>query len=450
MTHDQHFNASDEARLQRAMDRAAHPSTSGDWNAVLRALDDRRASAPTSRRWWRGVIAAAAVVGAAAWTVVVVRGPHGSVGPAPGAPVVQTLSVSNDQSVIDDVDLMRIRGGELVLGKGVVQANIGDGEDVFAPLNAYVGPFAVSTIDGPPRVILPTWKSIQPDPQTPEIPAGRPSLRVLQDGQSRVLALGGLSPALSQSGRLAYAVGVDPVYRPNRSYETRIMVGSLGSDTATPWTTTRGTYFPVAWAGDRLIAYEQLEGEERQVLIFSGPNRLRRLTDVGGLIAVSPDGSQIAVTDSISTVNIVDVASGVTVAHLGISEPDDGTGTTGTSTESVAAGLPSPVMAPGSWRGSQIVVAAGDGLAVLTVDGSSLRLAGRYPIPTLPHGIDGPIWIDDDTVVGSADIAPLPDPNTDGTSAGLVVCHLSKRSCATGDVTEKVGEWSRWVEHSNP
>jgi hypothetical protein len=382
--------------------------------------------------------------------VVVVRGPHGSVGPTPGAPVVQTLSVSNDQSVIDDVDLMRIRGDELVLGTGVVQTNIGGGEGVFAPLNAYVGPFAVSTMDGSSAVIVPTWKSIQSDPQTPQIPVGRPSLRVLRDGQSQVLALGGLSPALSQSGRLAYAVGVDPVYRPNRSYETRIMVGSLGSDTATPWTTKRGTYFPVAWAGDRLIAYEQFEGEERQVLIFSGPNRLRRLKDVGGLIAVSPDGRQIAVTDSISTVRIVDVASGATVARIGISEPDDGTATTGTPTGSVAAGLPSPVMAPGSWRGSQIVVAAGDGLAVLSVDGSSLRLAGRYPIPTLPYGMDGPIWVDDDTVVGRADIAPLPDANSDGSSAGLVVCHLSVRSCATGDVTEKVGESSRWVQHANP
>lgn len=446
MTHDPYSNAPDEARLQRAMDRAAHPDTGGDWNAVLRALDDQRAP----RRWWRAAIAGAAVLGAAAWTVVVVRGPHGSVGPTPGASVVHPLSVSNDQSVIDDVDLMRIRGGELVLGKGVVQTNIGDGDDVFAPLNADVGPFAVSTIDGPPAVILPTWKSIQSDPQTPQIPAGLPSLRVLRDGRSQVLVRGGLSPALSQSGRLAYAVGVDPVYRPNRSYKTRIMVGSLGSDTATPWTTKRGTYFPVAWAGDRLIAYQQFEGEERQVLIFSGPNRIRRLTDVGGLIAVSPDGSQIAVSDSISIVHIVDVASGVTVASLRISEPDDGTGTTATPTGAAAAGLPSPVMSPGSWRGSRIVVAAGDGLVILAVDGSSLRLAGRYPTPTLPHGIDGPIWIDDDTVVGTADIAALPDPNTDGSSAGLVVCHLSMRSCATGDVTERVGEWSRWVQHPNP
>ncbi len=449
MTHDPFSNAPDEARLQRAMDRAAHPETGGDWNAVLRALDERQTSTP-ARRWWRGVIAGAAVLGAGAWAVVVVRGPHGSVGPSPGAPVVQTLSVSNDQSAIDAVDLMRIRGGDLVLGKGVVQTNIGGGEEVFAPLNAYAGPFAVSTIDGPSAVILPTWKSIQSDGQTPEIPAGRPSLRVLQDGQSQVLARGGLSPALSRSGRLAYAVGIDPVFRPNRSYQTRIMVGSLGSETTTRWTTKPGTYFPVAWAGDRLIAYEQFEGEERQVLIFSGPNRFRRLTDVGGLIAVSPDGRQIAVTDSISTVQIVDVASGATVARLQISEPDDGTGTTETSTGPGAAGLPSPVMAPGSWRGSQIVVAAGDGLAVLTVDGSSLWLAGRYPTPTLPYGIDGPIWIDDDTVVGRADIAQLPDPNTDGTSSGLVVCHLSKRSCATGDVTEKLGEWSRWVQQSNP
>ncbi len=132
MTHDPYSNAPDEARLQRAMDRAAHPDTGGDWNAVLRALDDQRAP----RRWWRAAIAGAAVLGAAAWTVVVVRGPHGSVGPTPGAPVVHPLSVSYDQSVIDDVDLMRIRGGELVLGKGVVQTNIGDGDDVFAPLKA--------------------------------------------------------------------------------------------------------------------------------------------------------------------------------------------------------------------------------------------------------------------------------------------------------------------------
>ncbi len=447
MMHHQHPNVPDEARLQRAMDRAAHPDTTGDWNAVLQAAQERRPTPTGPRRWWPAVIVGAAAAVAGTWTVVVLRGPNGSNSPLPGASVVTPLSVANDQAAIDAVDLRRIRGDELVLGRDVLASHIGGGDDVTAPLRAGSGPFAVSTAGSAAAVIVPTWTSFDSRTSPPDgAPDGRPSLVWIRNGRSSVLAPGALAPALSRSGRLAYAAGVDPVYRINRRYLTRIMVGSAGSSTMTRWTTGTGKYFPVAWAGDRLIAYEQLEGEETRVLILSGPGRIRRLRNVDGVIAVSPDGRQIAVTDSISMVAIVDVASGATVAQLPLGDSGSGAATVGVDASDRLA----TVMTGGSWRGSRIVVSTPTGLAVLDAAASRLRVVAIYPTRELPHSIDRPVWIDDDTVVGSADVARLPRTDIDAYSSGFVVCHLSTHSCATGDVTQNPLQWRRWVELPNP
>jgi hypothetical protein len=242
-----------------------------------------------------------------------------------------------------------------------------------------------------------------------------PELRFhdLASGRDAPLAEGAYSVAWRSDGALAYARGVDPVYRAYRPYETELVVRLTLDGPERAWSSRPGRYVAVAWAGSQLIAYRLSEGESVDTLAFEGPGRERMLVEGGTLVALSPDGRHAFVEEGagsgLSRVSVVDVSSGVRRSDLQI----DG-----------AVGY------AGDWTANLVVATSGRGLSVFAVGYERIAVEQEFTLqanPTEPRFADdrgsrivaaietpgGPAFLDCDRAVGRC-LQLRPDPTAPG------------------------------------
>jgi hypothetical protein len=104
----------------------------------------------------------------------------------------------------------------------------------------------------------------------------------------------------------------------------------------------------------------------------------------------------------------------------------------------------------GSWRGDRVVANSDRGLVVLNTRGG-LHVESVFATPGFPHGIAEPVFTDDTSVEGWADIGkPRGTPGGTGEPAydnALVDCDLVTQSCVV-DQANPARKWTRWV--TNP
>jgi hypothetical protein len=241
------------------------------------------------------------------------------------------------------------------------------------PLAGWLTPAAVPS---PDRRYLAynTWRELRvDDPELswsdqgikPGDPLATPSLRVYDTttGADELLATGAFSVAWSNDGALAYFKGADRDYRAGISYVGRVVVrDSIGSK-STVWSPEVGRYIVVGWAGPRLVAYREYEGEALDVVVFDGPRRMRTLAAGSTLVAISPDGTRVFVAEGPDRgrprVRVLALASGRELAALDLTSVDPSVGM---------------VDYAGDWHGDEVVAASASGLATFRVDGRRITL----------------------------------------------------------------------------
>ena len=341
-----------------------------------------------------------------------------------------------------------LAGGELIQDHGARRARLGGGDEVIAALTGSLVPVAVESSDRS-LVAYSSWHQIaqiKPDEPGQGVrvgdPIGVPSVRLYDatTGKDTLVASGAYSPALAESGELAFVKGDETIVRQNRPYNGQIVVGTAGRGPFTPWTSDAARYFTYGWAGHRLLAYRQLpDSEAMDLYAFSGAQQARLLAAGATVVALSPDGKRFVATIGRRMIEIVRVADGGVESSLAL----DGPGIAPPGSTST----PHALMYSGSWFGDRVVANSDAGLIVLnTKDG--LRIESVFTTP-FPHGIIEPTFTDETHVIGWADLKAVPvgkhaEPAFDH---ALVSCDLAAAACVAGPA-QPARAWTRWV--TNP
>ena len=260
---------------------------------------------------------------------------------------------------------------------------------------------------------------------------GTPSLRIHDDaGRDFLLARGAYSAAWREDGAIAFVKGVDPSFRAGRVYEGRVVVQSGLHGRETPWTDDAAHYVVYGWARDRLLFYRIGFGEKLELLVADGPGSIRPLAD-GSAIAISPDGTRVAVVSQDGTsVRVLNVASGRELSWIDVA----------TATPPLRW-----VAYSGSWIGDHVVAPASSGLAVFHVDTDSIELEQVLGLDrtTFPAGVQEPRFVDEDANEIAA-VADIPPANAgDGTSV-ILQCDRITRTCERGEAAP-AKDWLRLV-----
>lgn len=297
------------------------------------------------------------------------------------------------------------------------------------------------TFDDGKKLLYPFLQHLRdfPDeaPGSEHVPNGTPidtsTIRLLDltTGEDSLLLSGARSMALRADGKFAYAKGVEENYRYNFPYLQRIMVQDGLSGSPECWTTDSGIYSVLQWAKGALFVERQYEGEATEVVALTGPDQMKLIVGQDErLLAVSPDGSQIAVASGIcdpsgeTCLRIVRWETGAEVCRLRMDQVLDPA-----SGEKVQLGR------RGSWEGSTLIVGlTPTGAALLSTEADKLELkdviALRYP--KLRLGTD-----------------PEPLLNADATKIFLVTdeatgqAELERTAVITYDLAS--GECARWI-----
>jgi hypothetical protein len=294
------------------------------------------------------------------------------------------------------------------------------------PLAGSLTPAAVPSADGR-YLAYNSWRELRhDDPKLSWSDQGielgdalaTPSIR-LYDGATRsdeLLEEGAFSLAWRGDGALAYFKGTERDYRAGVSYVGDVIVRPSVEGTPEVWSTARGRYVVVGWAGGRLVAYVEHEGETLDVVVFDGPGRMRVLASGSSLVAISPDGKSAFVEQGPAqgrpTVRALEVSTGHETAALDLTRVDPAVGWVGYS---------------GDWRGESVVASSTSGLAVFRVARGkiTLRRALRVAASSVeePHFVGasgrrvkawtstrrGGVFLDCDFGLGACDrIMPLP------------------------------------------
>jgi len=295
------------------------------------------------------------------------------------------------------------------------------------PLAGWLTPAAVPSADGR-YLAYNAWRELRrDDPKLSWLDQGiepgdalaTPSIRLHDNlsGTDEVLAEGAFSLAWRADGALAYFRGAERDYRAGISYVGDVVVRPTPEAASEVWSSERGRYIVVGWAGPRLVAYSEQEGEALDVVVFDGPGRMRLLAPGSGLVAISPDGRQAFVEQGPSQgrprVRVVSVATGRASAALDLTTVDPVVGTVGYS---------------GDWRGDRVVASSASGLAVFRVERGKIALADSLRIAASsvaePRFVDesgrhvkawtsvrrGGVFLDCDFAIGACNrTMPLPE-----------------------------------------
>ena len=308
--------------------------------------------------------------------------------------------------------------GATVLGVGAGTAQLA--EPPVAPLAGWLTPAGVPSPDGR-ALAYNAWHELRPDDPRlswedqgiePGDRLATPSIRIYDSVTQRdeLLEEGAFSVAWRADGALAYFKGAERDYRAAVPYLGDVFVRPALEAEPERWSTEPSRYIVAAWAGERLVAYREHEGEVLDVVVFDGPGRMRVLARNSALVAVSPDGRHAFLergpAQGRPTVRIVDVESGRTAAALDLTEIDPAVGT---------------VSYAGDWLGRRVVAASTSGLAVFRV-GQTIRLEQAVQVPNA-EGLAEPRFAD-------ASGSRVTAWTTEGRGGVFLDCDLDARSCA--------------------
>ena len=321
--------------------------------------------------------------------------------------------------------------GPFVRGDGLYDGHGGRAQLGGRASGALMGPLspvAVRSADGR-LVAYNTWDELRPVDRDQSFSQqgiaddealGTPSLRIHDDaGHDFLLAKGAYSAAWRDDGAIAFVKGADQHFRAGRAYVGQVVVqkGIHGPETA--WTNQAAHYVVYAWAGERLLFYRIGFGEKLELLVADRPGSVRPLTD-GSAIAVSPDGSRVAVVSQDGTsVRILNTATGGELSWIDLA----------TATPPLRW-----VAYSGSWVGDHVVAPASAGLAVFHVDAGSLELEQVLGLDRaeFPAGVQEPRFLDE----GGNEIATVADIPPTGAGGGVSVlldCDRIARVCQRGE-----------------
>ena len=332
--------------------------------------------------------------------------------------------------------------GAFVRGDGLIDSG-GKRTQLASPVSgAMIGPLAPVAVRSPDGnlVAYNTWRELRStDDRSFSAQGiadgdalGVPSLRIHDEaGQDTLLARGAYSVAWRSDGAVAFVKATDPVFRAGRAYTGQALVQASAHGRAVPWTSDTAHYVVYAWAGRRLLLHRVGLGERLELLVADAPGQVRPLAD-GSAIAVSPDGSRVAVVGQDGTnVRVLDIATGRELSWLDVT----------TTTPSLRW-----VAYSGSWVASHIVAPASAGLAVFDASGDSLRLEQVLSLDEteFPVGVQEPRFSDDAGNEISA-VADLPPAHGNGGVSFLLACDRIARICERG-APAPAKEWLRPVD----
>jgi hypothetical protein len=261
-----------------------------------------------------------------------------------------------------------------------------------APLAGWLTPAGVPSPDGR-YLAYNTWRELRPDDPRlswsdqgiePGDRLATPSIRLYdsETGRDELLEEGAFSVAWRADGPLAYFRGEERDYRAAVSYVGDVVVRSESSAAPEVWSPRPARYIVVGWAGEKLVAYREHEGEALDVVVFDGPGRMRVLARDSALVAISPDGRTAFVERGPAQgrpgVRVLEVATGATTAALDLTKIDPAVGT---------------VSYAGDWLGRRVVAASSSGLAVFRVGPRSIELEQALDVDA-PRGLAEPRFAD--------------------------------------------------------
>jgi hypothetical protein len=260
-----------------------------------------------------------------------------------------------------------------------------------APLAGWLTPAAVPS---PDRRYLAynVWRELRHD--DPDLswsdqgikagdPLATPSVRLYDGatGSDEPLEEGAFSLAWRGDGALAYFKGAEHDYRAGMPYAGDVVVRASVQAPPEVWSPERGRYVVAAWAGGRLVAYREGEGEALDLVVFDGPGRMRVLAPDSGLVAVSPDGRQVFVEQGPArgrpSVRVLGVGDGHEAASLDLTTVNPAVGSVGYS---------------GDWLGERVVAASASGVAVFRVRPGAILLEDALRIAA--NGVAEPRFTD--------------------------------------------------------
>ncbi len=260
---------------------------------------------------------------------------------------------------------------------------------------------------------------------------GRPMLRLvdLDAGTDVEYVAGAESAAWSQDGRVAYLQGDPPEYVLGNYFQGRIMVRPTLTAPAVPWVSEPGRYTVLAWAQQRLLFSQRMTSVSGDLLVADAPEIVRRLATNASFLALSPEGSKVAIIEAAAekpTIKVVDIATGVVEASLGSRE--------------IEAAIEGPLQyleGNGSWVDDRIGLMTQDGAVVLRYALGSLTVEKHVELPQ-PMRLWGPHEprLTED---GSTLVAWAPLPGSGGEAKGRLymyaACDLSTGHCRRGPVS---------------
>jgi hypothetical protein len=257
-------------------------------------------------------------------------------------------------------------------------------------------------------------------------PLGGPQLHVLdlRGGRDTALDPGSFSVAWRRDGTIAYARGHPPEYRANTPFDSDVVVGQKLDAAPTVWSRAPGRYLVEGWAGRRLIVRAAAAGGGGGLVAFDGAGAERPLADDADLIAISPSGADILVTESaaaalVPAIRLISVADGAEEARLDLTEVVD----------PVTRTPVSDVVGLGSWQGDRAVAATSSGLVVFHVSGGRLSVEQVLHVDSASRpggGFFEPRFDDSDehTIVAWADL-----PESGGRESAQFVCDRYALAC---------------------
>lgn len=264
-------------------------------------------------------------------------------------------------------------------------------------------------------------------------PLARPSIRVIdpKTGADTLLQDGAFSLAWRGDGAVAYFKGVDPDLRANQPYLGNVFVRNSFDSAPEAWTTRPDRYVVIAWAGDRLLVYRELEGESLELDVVDGPGQLRTLAVGARLVALSPDGTQVLLnSEGTSVASLVDVATGKELASVDLSK----------FTDPATGGPLAYIGYGGSWQGDQVVAEAGSSLLLFKVADGKIEVERQImPQGDFPMGLHEPRFTDPagTKVVAWAPSASGPESSDPGARVyAYVACGVATDTCAEGPVQD--------------
>lgn len=250
-----------------------------------------------------------------------------------------------------------------------------------------------------------------------------PVLRIhdLNTASDAVVAEGAFSAALTDEA-LAYFVGLRPSVDDVATHRGHVVVASKSGERGVRWSRQAAPYVVVAWAGEHLLVYRR-RAATTDVLAFAGPRDMRVLASDAYIVAVSPEGDRVFLSEAnAAKVRVVDVATGRTRASLDVTQPD------------AISGRPLQYVSySGSWQGELVAAAVSNGLAVFRVADDSVvleQLIGLDP-DTFPAGVSEPLLTSDGgSIVASGEY--IANPNAAVNRVALVECDRSDLRCEVG------------------